>query len=60
MGAYTRMGAYTSMGAYIGGGGGLYMNDLLCWYNSNKQVCYIASVNTKRDWLICSHVALDK
>jgi hypothetical protein len=22
--------------------------------------CYIASVNTKRDWLICSHVALDK
>jgi hypothetical protein len=22
--------------------------------------CYIASANTKRDWLICSHVALDK
>jgi hypothetical protein len=44
--------------------------DHMCWllnmsdekgvygvYNSN---CYIASVNTKRDWLICSHVALDK
>ena len=27
---------------------------------TNKQDCYIASVNTKRDWLICSHVALDK
>ena len=26
----------------------------------NKCICYIASVNTKRDWLICSHVALDK
>jgi hypothetical protein len=26
----------------------------------NKSTCYIASVNTKRDWLICSHVALDK
>jgi hypothetical protein len=26
----------------------------------NKWCCYIASVNTKRDWLICSHVALDK
>jgi hypothetical protein len=26
-------------------------------YNND---CYIASVNTKRDWLICSHVALDK
>jgi hypothetical protein len=26
----------------------------------NKVYCYIASVNTKRDWLICSHVALDK
>ena len=26
----------------------------------NKICCYIASVNTKRDWLICSHVALDK
>ena len=26
----------------------------------NNQPCYIASVNTKRDWLICSHVALDK
>ena len=26
----------------------------------NKYYCYIASVNTKRDWLICSHVALDK
>ena len=25
-----------------------------------KLYCYIASVNTKRDWLICSHVALDK
>ena len=25
-----------------------------------KSHCYIASVNTKRDWLICSHVALDK
>ena len=25
-----------------------------------KAGCYIASVNTKRDWLICSHVALDK
>jgi hypothetical protein len=25
----------------------------------NKLYCYIASVNTKRDWLICSHVALD-
>jgi hypothetical protein len=25
-----------------------------------KADCYIASVNTKRDWLICSHVALDK
>jgi hypothetical protein len=25
-----------------------------------KFYCYIASVNTKRDWLICSHVALDK
>jgi hypothetical protein len=22
-----------------------------------KGYCYIASVNTKRDWLICSHVA---
>jgi hypothetical protein len=28
-------------------------------YNNNIY-CYIASVNTKRDWLICSHVALDK
>ena len=27
---------------------------------SSKLHCYIASVNTKRDWLICSHVALDK
>jgi hypothetical protein len=26
----------------------------------NKDICYIASVNTKRDWLICSHVALDE
>ena len=26
----------------------------------NMTFCYIASVNTKRDWLICSHVALDK
>ena len=26
----------------------------------NNACCYIASVNTKRDWLICSHVALDK
>ena len=26
----------------------------------NNNPCYIASVNTKRDWLICSHVALDK
>ena len=26
----------------------------------NNSCCYIASVNTKRDWLICSHVALDK
>ena len=26
----------------------------------NNANCYIASVNTKRDWLICSHVALDK
>jgi hypothetical protein len=26
----------------------------------NNIDCYIASVNTKRDWLICSHVALDK
>ena len=26
----------------------------------NNLNCYIASVNTKRDWLICSHVALDK
>jgi hypothetical protein len=29
---------------------------MLCY----KYICYIASVNTKRDWLICSHVALDK
>jgi hypothetical protein len=28
--------------------------------HTNKWYCYIASVNTKRDWLICSHVALDK
>jgi hypothetical protein len=27
---------------------------------ANNCYCYIASVNTKRDWLICSHVALDK
>jgi hypothetical protein len=27
---------------------------------TNNYHCYIASVNTKRDWLICSHVALDK
>jgi hypothetical protein len=30
------------------------MNDIF------NEHCYIASVNTKRDWLICSHVALDK
>ena len=26
----------------------------------DKYDCYIASVNIKRDWLIYSHVALDK
>jgi hypothetical protein len=31
-----------------------------CWFILDKSCCYIASVNTKRDWLICSHVALDK
>ena len=25
-----------------------------------KLYCYIASVNTKRDWLICGHVTSDK
>jgi hypothetical protein len=26
----------------------------------NNNYCYIARVNTKRDWLTCGHVALDK
>ena len=30
------------------------------YQRAHKLRCYIASVNTKRDWLICSHVALDK
>jgi hypothetical protein len=28
-----------------------------CWF---KNHCYIARVNTKRDWLICGHVTSDK
>ena len=35
----------------------LHLSKGLQWIN---RTCYIASVNTKRDWLICSHVALDK
>jgi hypothetical protein len=31
--------------------------DLLLQHNTN---CYIARVNTKRDWLICGHVTSDK
>jgi hypothetical protein len=27
---------------------------------NNIEHCYIASVNTKRDWLICGHVTSDK
>jgi hypothetical protein len=46
----------------------LLQNLLLAWQNYSmligweeyNQCCYIASVNAKRDWLICSHVALDK
>ena len=29
-------------------------------YNSNNIYCYIACDETKRDWLIHGHVALDK
>jgi hypothetical protein len=39
--------------------GGIALETVFCvaYY---KCCCYIASVNTKRDWLICSHVSLDK
>ena len=36
------------------------VHNALVWLINNNPHCYIASVNTKRDWLICSHVALDK
>ena len=30
------------------------------WCRKSNNHCYIAMINGKRDWLICSHVTLDK
>ena len=50
------LGRYYNYGGVI-----IYQyDDMSEWRTVNNTRCYIASVNTKRDWLICSHVALDK